>query len=91
MTAAEIFHPEYDLDVEKAISVFYGRSYNTESEFIDSCQVLVDTGVWLIDPIIGQTCLFLLEVGNLFLPEEDQESPDGDYVIMGTPRKNVVH
>jgi hypothetical protein len=91
MNADDVFYPEYDPEVETAIGVFYGRVDRTEQNFIDSCQLLVDTGVWLMDKNVGETCLFLLESGNLFLPEYDQISPDGEYVILGTPRKNVVH
>lgn len=82
---------EYWSTVEDAIHEFYARSDDREQEFIDACQVLVDEGIWLIDPNIGETCLFLIEAGNLFLPEEDQESPEGDIKILGTPRKIIVH
>jgi hypothetical protein len=91
MNASDIFHPDYDPIVENAIGVFYGMLECTEQEFIDSCQLLVDSGVWLMDKNVGETCLFLLESGNLFLPEYDQISPDGEYMILGTPRKNIVH
>lgn len=82
---------EYDKELQKAIEVFYAVSENTEQDFIDSCQMLIDSGLWLMDQNIGETCLFLLENGTLFLPEEDQHSPDGDFMIVGTPRKNIVH
>jgi hypothetical protein len=91
MRAADMFHPDYDLDVERAFGAFYGRSQCTESEFIDSCQLLIDTGVWLMDANIGETCLFLIESGNLLLPEEDQMTPDGEFIILGSSRKNVVN
>lgn len=91
MNAHDTFYPDYDLDVERAIGIFNARQDFTEQEFIDSCQTLVDSGVWLMDKIIGETCLFLLENGSLFLPEEDQISPDGEYVILGTSRKNTIN
>jgi hypothetical protein len=91
MRAADIFYPDYDIDVEEAIGIFYGKNSSSEQDFIDSCQLLIDTGVWLLDKNIGETCLFLLESGNVFMPEENQISPDGEFVIVGTPRKNIVH
>jgi len=91
MSAYDIFYPDYDPIVENAIKVFYAREQSSDQDFIDSCQILVDTGVWLSDKNIGETCLFLLESGSLFMPEYDQISPDGDFMIMGTPRKNIVH
>lgn len=91
METDDEFCEEYDLEVERAISVFYGKHENTEGDFMDSCQLLVDSGVWLMDAVIGETCLFLLENGTLFLPETDQFSPDGEFMIIGTPRKNVVN
>jgi hypothetical protein len=84
-------YEEYDEDIERAISVFYGKHENTDNDFIDSCQILVDSGIWLMDQTIGETCLFLLENGSLLLPEQDQMSPDGEFIILGTPRKNVVN
>ena len=91
METEDDFYDEYDLGVERAISVFYSKFENTDGDFMDSCQLLVDSGVWLMDVIIGETCLFLMENGALFLPEEDQVSPDGEFMIIGTPRKNVVN
>lgn len=91
MNAYDIFYPDYDLSVEKAIAVFHARQDFTEQEFIDSCQTLIDSGAWLMEKNMGETCLFLIESGNLFLPEEDQISPDGEYVILGSPRKNNVN
>lgn len=82
---------EYDDDIERAILVFYSKFESTDAEFMDSCQLLVDSGIWLMDAVIGETCLFLMENGALFLPEEDQVSPDGEFMIIGTPRKNVVN
>lgn len=84
-------HIETDYELLRAIEVFYRKSDNTEQEFIDSCQVLIDSGMWLMDQNMGETCLFLLENGTLFLPEEDQISPDGEFMITGTPRKNIVN
>lgn len=86
-----LYYHEYDPDVEMAISIFYSKSENTDDAFMDSCQLLVDSGVWLMDTVIGQTCLFLMENGVLFLPEDDQISPGGDFMIIGTPRKNVIN
>lgn len=91
METEDDFYYEYDADVEIAISVFYSKFENTDDAFIDSCQLLVDSGVWLMDSVIGETCLFLMENGALFLPENDQVSPDGEFMIIGTPRKNVVN
>lgn len=81
----------YNQNLEDAIHVFYDRSRRSDEEFMDSCQILVDSGFWLSDEVIGETCLFLIESGNLLLPEEDQVSPDGEFIILGTPRKNVVN
>lgn len=91
MNAHEMFDDDYDLLVEEAIEVFYSKSEFSEQDFIDACQILVDSGVWLMDSNICETCLFLMELGNLFLPEEDQMLPDGEHMIVGTPRKNVVN
>jgi hypothetical protein len=91
MNTDDTLYSDYDPIIETAIGVFYGRVDIAEQEFIDSCQLLIDTGIWLMDKNLGETCLFLLESGNLFLPEYDQISPDGEYVILGTPRKNIVH
>lgn len=91
MNTNDMVYQDYDIDVERAISVFYGTIESSEQDFVDSCQFLVDSGVWMMDKNIGETCLFLMETGNLFMPEYDQLSPDGEYMILGTPRKNVVH
>jgi hypothetical protein len=91
MRAEDIFYPDYDMEVERALDVFYGKHESSESDFIDSCQILVDSGVWIMDKNIGETCLFLLENGYLLLPEYDQISPDGEFMISGTPRKNVFN
>lgn len=82
---------EYDPDIENAIEVFYSKHDNTYNDFMDSCQVLVDSGVWLMNRVFCETCLFFIETGELLLPEYDQYSPDGEFIIMGTPRKNVVN
>ena len=91
METEDDFYYEYNAKVEIAISVFYSRIENTDDAFIDSCQLLVDSGVWLMDSVIGETCLFLMENGALFLPETNQVSPDGEFKIIGRPRKNVVN
>jgi len=91
MVTYDVFDEEYDEDIEWALSVFHSRPEYTESNFVDACQILIDSGVWLTMESIGETCLFLMENGNLFLPEEDQEIPSTGMVILGTPRKNVFN
>lgn len=76
--------------IEKAISIFFSYDKHTDSEFIDSCQLLVDSGIWLSDEIIGDTCLFLIQTGALLLPESDQYLEDGTMII-GIPRKNLIN
>lgn len=86
----ELTGPVSSVDIAKAISIFFSYDKQSDSDFIDSCQLLVDSGVWLSDEIIGETCLFLIQTGAILLPETDQYLEDGT-MIMGIPRKNLIN
>lgn len=72
---------EYEVIAEIAIGLFYRKSEISDDQFFDACQILVDTGIWLRNDIIGETCLFLIQAGKILLPRMDQYLQDGSILI----------
>jgi hypothetical protein len=83
-----INNDSHDMDLEKAIDAYYSEDSNQTSEnFLEACQILIDTGFWLLmDKNVAQTCTILIEKGVLLPPEKDQRIGDSEFFVKGFPR-----
>jgi hypothetical protein len=77
-------------EVENAISIFFSRDLNKDADFIDACQLLIDSGLWIFIDCIAETCVFLIQRGMLLPPEINQQLDDGS-VILGLERSNKIN
>lgn len=77
------------MDLVDAIEQYYSIDPDQNSDtFLEACQVLIDTGFWLLmEESVFDICTALIKSEILLPPEADQQIGQSDLCVKGKPRK----